>query len=428
MTRRREAHARGAGPTRPADPSVRGPDTPDRVAGRARSWLRPSIAAAASALFLLAWGLLNHGFYARDQIIDTPVYERYGEAMTQGQVPYRDFAVEYPPAALPVFLLPALGGGDSNDYERRFEGLMAALGVACVLLVAAAAAPIWAPFFVALTPLALGSVILSRFDLWPAAFTVAAIALLVAGRFRLGFGTLGVATAAKLYPVLLAPIAVAHVWRLRGRREALVCTGVFAAVFAAIVLPFALLSPGGVWDSFWRQAGRPLQIESLGAGLLLAAHHLFGLELTLESSHGSQNLTGTAPDVLAIVSTVLQAAALVAIWVWYARGPADRDRLLAASAAAVCAFIAFGKVLSPQFLIWLLPLVPLVGGRRGLVASGLLGAALVLTQLWFPYRYWDLALEFDAAASWLVFARNLVLVALTLVLVSRVRPERARSP
>ena len=85
-------------------------------------------------------------------------------------------------------------------------------------------------------------------------------------------------------------------------------------------------------------------------------------------------------------------------------------------------------MLSPQFLIWLLPLVPLIGGRRGLVASGLLGAALVLTQLWFPYRYWDLALEFDPAASWLVFARNLVLVALTLVLVTRVRPERARSP
>ena len=63
-----------------------------------------------------------------------------------------------------------------------------------------------------------------------------------------------------------------------------------------------------------------------------------------------------------------------------------------------------------------MPLVPLVRGRRGLTATGLLAAALVLTQLWFPYRYWDLALHFDPTASWLVLARDLVLVALLAVL------------
>jgi hypothetical protein len=390
--------------------------------------VRLANAALAVALFLVSWGVLHHGFYARSQIVDTPVYERYGEAMTRGQVPYRDFALEYPPASLPVFLLPALGEGDAEDYERRFEGLLAALGVACVLLVAAVGSARWAPFYVAAAPLALGSVILSRFDLWPAALTVAALALLVAGRLRLGLGTLGLATAAKLYPALLAPIAVAHVWRGRGRREALICAAAFIGVFVAIVLPFALIAPGGVWDSFWRQAGRPLQIESLGAGLLLAAHQLFGLELTMESSHGSQNLAGGGAEVLAAASTLVQAAALITIWVWCARGPANRERLLAGSAAAVCAFVAFGKVLSPQFLIWLIPLVPLVGGRRGLAASALLAAALVLTQLWFPFRYWELALEFDPAASYLVLVRDLVLVALTLTLMARVRPGRARSP
>jgi hypothetical protein len=382
-------------------------------------------AAAAAALFLVSWGLLHHGFYTRDQITDTPVYQRYGEAITDGQVPYRDFPLEYPPAALSVFLLPALGDGDSS-YDRRFEGLMAALGVACVLLVAAVG-PFWAPIVVAVSPLLLGSVMLSRFDLWPAALTVAALALLVTGRFRLGLGTLGLATAAKLYPAVLAPLAVAHVWRVRGRREALIGVGTFLAVLAAVVIPFAVVAPGGVWDAFWQQAGRPLQIESLGAGLLLGAHHLFGFGITMESSHGSQNLAGVAPDTLAVLSTVVQVAALATIWVWYARGPAGRDRLLAASAAATCAFVAFGKVLSPQFLIWLIPLVPLVRGRRGLVASGLLASALLLTQLWFPFRYWELALEFDQAASWLVLARDVVLVALTLLLAARVRPESARS-
>jgi hypothetical protein len=391
--------------------------------------LRPLVVSGAAgvAVFLVAWALLHEGVYARDQIVDTPIYERYGEAMTDGQVPYRDFRVEYPPAALPVLLLPALGGNDSRAYARRFEGLMAGLGVACVVLVAALASSIWAPIFVAAAPLALGSVYLSRFDLWPAALTLAAIGLLLSGRFRIGHGVLGVAVAAKLYPAALAPIAVAHVWRRRGRREALVGLAVLVAVVAAIVVPFFAISPSGVWEAFWQQAGRPLQIESLGSGVLLAAHHLFGTELTMESSHGSQNLSGTAADALAVVSTLAQAAVLLTVWHWYARGLATRERFLAACAAAVSAFVAFGKVLSPQFLIWLVPLVPLVRGRRGLAASAVLAAALVLTQLWFPYRYWDLALAFDPVASWLVLARDLALVSLTVLLVREVRPGRAHS-
>jgi hypothetical protein len=145
----------------------------------------------------------------------------------------------------------------------------------------------------------------------------------------------------------------------------------------------------------------------------------------MRSSHGSQNLDGALPDVLAAGQFVLQALVLVAIWVVFARGSADPERLVLASAAALVAFVALGKVLSPQFLIWLIPVVPLVRGRRGLVASGLLAAALVLTQLWFPYRYWDLALGFDEVSSWLVLIRDLLLVVLLVVVWPRARAGRA---
>jgi hypothetical protein len=47
----------------------------------------------------------------------------------------------------------------------------------------------------------------------------------------------------------------------------------------------------------------------------------------------------------------------------------------------------------------------------------LLGAALVLTQLWFPSRYWDLARDLDAFPSTLVLLRDLSLVAVLVVLV-----------
>ena len=137
----------------------------------------------------------------------------------------------------------------------------------------------------------------------------------------------------------------------------------------------------------------------------------------MESSHGSQNLAGTTADAFAVAQSVLQLATLIAVWILFARGPATRTRLLYASAAALVAFVALGKVLSPQFLIWLIPVVPLLRGRRGLTAAVVLAVGLVLTQLWFPYRYWDLALHFGTLESWLVLLRDLVLLALLAVVV-----------
>jgi uncharacterized membrane protein len=232
--------------------------------------------------------------------------------------------------------------------------------------------------------------------------------------------------AAKIFPVVVVPPALAYVWRRYGRREALVCGGVFGVVLALCFLPFVRLSPGGVWDSLYRQADRPLQIESLGSSFLLAAHQFAAWTVHLNLSHGSQNQGGSLAGTLAAIQSVIQALVVIALWIAFARGPATPERLVRYSAACVAAFVAFGKVLSPQFLIWLLPLVPLVRGRRGLAASAVLALALVLTQLWFPYRYWRLALQQDAIATWLVFARDLVLVALVVVL-AMPRREPART-
>jgi uncharacterized membrane protein len=268
-------------------------------------------------------------------------------------------------------------------------------------------------------------VILYRYDLWPTFLTVAGIAAVLVRRERFGFAALGLGIAAKAFPAVVIPPALAYVWRTRGRREALLCLGVAAAVVAVVVVPFLALAPHGVWESIVRQTTRPLQIESLGSALLLAAHHLGALGLTLQSSRGSQNLVGSLPDAVGAASSALLVLALLGIWIAAARGPATPERLVRWSAASVAAFVALGKVLSPQFLIWLLPLVPLVRGRAGLAASALLGVALLLTQVWFPIRYFDLV-AFDAFPSWVLLARDLVLVALVAVLTAPAR-ESPRS-
>jgi 4-amino-4-deoxy-L-arabinose transferase-like glycosyltransferase len=393
----------------------------------AKSWSASTeprrLLVGAAGLFLVSLTLLHWGWYQHDLIRDTIEYHRYGTAMLGGHVPYRDFGIEYPPGALPAFGLPAIGKPGLAVYEREFQILMALCGVGSLVAMSVALRNLGASAermaaalgFFALAPLALGSVILYRYDLWPTFLTVAGLAAVLARRERLGFAALGLGIAAKAFPAVVIPPALAYVWRTRGRREALLCLGSAAAVVAVVVVPFLVLAPHGVWDSIVRQTTRPLQIESLGASLLLAAHHVGGLGLTLDSSRGSQNLVGSLPDAVGAASSAVLVLVLIAIWIAAARGPATPERLVRWSVASVAAFVALGKVLSPQFLIWLLPLVPLVRGRRGLGASALLALALLLTQVWFPIRYFDLV-AFDPFPSWVLLARDLVLVALVVVL------------
>ena len=402
------------------------------MAASTASSSRPADPAAVAALvvglllLIASWTALHGWFFTESQIIDTPVYIKYGNRIAAGNVPYRDFRVEYPPGALPVFAAPAVGHAPSSfgSYRRVFETLMffaAAFGLIAVwqalrCLGTGFGRSVGVLAVAGLAPLALGSVVLSRFDLWPAAICAGAVAALVCGRPRLGLALLGLGVATKLWPGVVVPFALVYVWRQEGRRQALAAGGWFAGVLAAWVLPFLILSPAGLWHSISGQLTRPLQIESLGSSFLLVAHR-FGLEITMRSSHGSQNLDGTGPYAIGVAQTVLQLAVLAALIVAFARlrRPTQEDFVRYAAAAAV-AFVALGKVLSPQFLIWLVPLVLLVRGRRGLLATALLVCASVLTQIWFPFRYWSLALAFDPLSSWLVFARDLVLVGLLAVL------------
>jgi 8-oxo-dGTP pyrophosphatase MutT (NUDIX family) len=379
-------------------------------------------AAMGLAIFIGSWAALHQGRLARGQIIDTPVYEKYGDLMAQGEVPYRDFGVEYPPGALPAFVLPALGHvGDSKEFRRSFEALMAVFGSLLVLGVASSLGALRASprrlyggvALAAVAPLLVGSVVLTRFDLYPAALAIGALALLLRGRSRFGHALFGVAIVAKIWPGVLLPLTVAHVWRTRGRREALVCLGTAAGTIAAILLPFVVLSPSGVWDSVARQTTRPLQVESLGAALLIASHHVFGTSAAMVSSHGSQNLGGSAADLVGVLQTVAQVGVLLAIWIAFARRTRSSEEFVRWCAAAVVAFVALGKVVSPQFMIWLIPFIPLV--RRRMAAALFIGA-LVLTQAWFPQRYWDYALHFNGTTTAIVLSRDLVLLALLGVL------------
>jgi uncharacterized membrane protein len=350
------------------------------------------------------------------------LYQHYTELLLHGHVPYRDFFMEYPPGALAVFIPPA--AATSSHYNAAFKGLMALCGCAALVLVVAtlvrlraSRVRVWtAALLVALSPLALGPISLNTYDGWPTLLTILALTLVLFGRPRSACAVLGFAFAAKVYPVALLPPALIWTWRGQGRRRALEGLVAFVAVALAVVVPFLALAPHGLLESFRAQAARGLQIESLGAQLLVAADHL-GLYSVTVAHHTrgavSYDLRGSLPRVLAAVSSVLQLGAVLAAAWLYARGRDVGQRLVTTFAVAVAGFLAFSRFFSPQYLVWLIPLVPLVPSATAWL---LLGLALVLDQVWFFHYHSIVSL---GGRSWFVLTRDVLVVVLFCLLLRR---------
>ena len=177
---------------------------------------------------------------------DVTVYATYGTKMLDGAVPYRDFAMEYPPGAAVMFVLPAtraVAGGSTDNvswmplniagrrYYRGFESLVVLLMGAIVVLTALTLRAMARPnrtvllslAVVASSPLLIGQVLTERFDVWPAALTSAALAASIRGRYRVGGTLLGLGAAAKIYPAILLPVLVIVAGPSAGRPRSSVC-------------------------------------------------------------------------------------------------------------------------------------------------------------------------------------------------------------
>ncbi|HEY2915804.1 MAG TPA: hypothetical protein VGI98_01185 [Candidatus Limnocylindrales bacterium] len=397
-----------------------------------------AIAAACLVLHVLA---LN-GTYGKltDALFITPFWSD-ASLVHAGFVPYHDFGLEYPPLSLPVFVLPAIlpgGGLDYPSYRTMFEVLMALCAVGLVPITAWTIARLGGRRvdvllgigFLAVTPLLLGPLTLSRYDLWPALLTAAATLAMVSSRPRLAFALLALGALAKVYPVFLAPIFAWYAWRTAGRREAVIALAIGAAIGIAGLAPFLAIDPSGAIGPFIRSVARPLQIESLGASILVVLHGWLGLHVgPVTYAFDSYNLVGPYTDELSSIESGVLLGGLIVVTLGAAMGAAQPDRFVLAVAAALALTVAFGKVLSPQYAVWL---VAAVAACASLAARPLLGigVVLVLTQVYFPARY-ERYLAGDLSPAIIVLERNLVLAAVAIYLVAatwmRIRPP-ARPP
>jgi hypothetical protein len=319
------------------------------------------------------------------------------------RVPYAEVPLEYPPAVLPFVVGPRLLTSSYVTYARIFALLMAA----CLAMAAAIAIRVgravdpdpraearrW--WLASLVVLAHGAIAIQRLDALVALLLALALDAAVKRRPAMLGAWLGVAAATKIVPGMLLPLFVAADWAFyRKPRNLGVLVGGAAATCAIGLAPLFFF--GGVENVIAYHGARGLQVESTLGVIYGALRRLSGHPEISTIDYGSYNFHGALPDFLARASTGLTLVLLgVVAWVVFRAGSAsasereeDRARRIVATAiAGVVALWLGGKVLSPQYLTWALPLVLALPAAQLWRVAGPFLAALVVSQLYFRFYY-----------------------------------------
>jgi hypothetical protein len=384
--------------------------------------------AAALALLLLGAGwaaTLWISPWSDERVNDLFVYRVFTEPVLDGGLPYRDVFLEYPPLAAPAIGLPGLLGTGEEVFRWAFAGWTFLLAAAVVILCGALAARTGgdarrALLAAALMPLLCGALVRTHFDLAPVALLLGALLLLATGRPRSGMAVMGLAAMTKGFPLVAAPVALAWL-AARVDRRTLVQSA--AALLAALALPAAAavaMSPSGAWDAVTYHVERPVQVESLPASGVLLLDELGAGEAGSVQSHRSDGLEHPAAGTLALVCLAVMLGVVAFVT---ARGRGDGRQLVLSSLTAVAAFATLGKVLSPQYMLWLVPLGALAFAWRLHALAAATAAVAVLTQIEFPARYFDLVGREPFPVA-VVALRNLVLLAVLLLALRALRAAR----
>jgi hypothetical protein len=380
---------------------------------------------------------LNPRFYSSGVYGDVRAYGAKVERMFQGELPYRDVAIEYPPGSVPFTLIPALLVGTGPGYRMAFALemiLVDALGLYAAWRLARAAdrGRTRIPLAYVLGMVIIGPLLVLRFDLIPAVCVLLAAALAAEGRAGPSAAALGYGAAAKLFPAVLAPLLVLGLVPVEGWWRALRRTvPPFLLAFAVTLVPALFISLSGTLSSLLYHIKRGVQIESLPANVIDFAHLLFGVTASSAYGFGAYDLESSLSGALKLVSTVATAVTLLgAAWLVWRRASGDSAsgarRLQPADwagafAIGVFAFVLPTRVLSPQYLVWLAaPVAGLADRALGRRAMWTLAAAAVLSQLEFPFRYTQLRHLhwFDISV---LTCRNLLLVAAAILVVRAFR-------
>jgi uncharacterized membrane protein len=288
------------------------------------------------------------------------------EGFSDGAVPYRDHAVEYPVLTGGFMWVTAeLTNGwhalaTRNLLPGQDSGVMFGV-ISCVLLslcglfaVAATAGAAgerrrWDATIFAASPLLVFHAF-TNWDLLAMAFASGALWAWARNRPVAAGVLIGLGTAAKLYPGLLLIPLLLLAYRTRVWRPVLWACAAAVASWLAVNLPIALAWTKGWWEFYSFNSSRPAESESFWYML----HNYY------PGTFGKVGDGSWTPSGVVAGSVVLLAMAAVG---WVALTAPSRPRLAQLVFLVAAAFLLTSKVSSAQYSVWLVPLIALARPR-----------------------------------------------------------------
>jgi hypothetical protein len=266
----------------------------------------------------------------------------------------------------------------------------------------------------------------ARFDLVPAALILGSVILAARTKWKWAFALLALATVFKFFPVVLViPFLIAQQkqysekWYSGHRWSAL---GVYCGICVVMTLVSLSLNIADTINPFLYFINRPIQVESAPATLLWLGKFL-GYPIHIIQTYGSVNVISALSHKVSLLSTLCLAVGLLyTFWLQWR----DKLDIYTASLLTVLIIIITGKVFSPQYLIWIAPLLAFVGKAnwKWLMTWGIVG---LLTTWVYPIMYDSAPLKYVPllpAFYPVVLVRNLLIFGFIIVLLYQATRKR----
>jgi Glycosyltransferase family 87 len=358
---------------------------------------------------VLIWVILGHPVI-RDTTLTydvTTLYVKWYDILASGVFPIGDVSWQYPPGAALVVLAPGLL---PFDYLHSFVVLTALADlVAFVLLLRAGRGNHAGAWLWTVGVLLIGPITYARYDLIVTVLAIAGLVLL-ARRPAAGGALLGLGAAIKAWP-LLALVGTRPGTTTRRSWLSAVVTG------AAVALGLAALM-AGAFDFVKSQRGRGIEVESLAALPIHFGRLAGSWDGRPELRYGSIEFVGPWVDALATASMVVALLAFGWLLLWRLKARRWQESTpYDAAFAAVLLFTVTSRVISPQYLVWLVGLGALcLIGRDSCQRSlpWLLVPACALTFVEYPFAFHGV-MHSRLDSVLLLTVRNLLLLTATVL-------------
>lgn len=292
-----------------------------------------------------------------------------------GKIPYKDYTFEYPPFALIIFLIPRLFSADLNSFHYAFAlfAIVSYFAMSYLLLdlcrndrktyYAVA-------FLLIITPLFAIKFIVTRNDIFAAVLVVIAYWLFKKDHRYLAYVLIALAAMIKIYPIFfIIGFATYHVSK-KDWRNLINCIATISSVCIMCELPFLILDPHSAFSYLSYHSEREIQIESVVASFMYAAYFMGHTDLYYIESHGSDNMLGDLPNLIAphmnqMMFVAIATFSLLIFYILYvhhrSKGRIDAEYCVyLVSTIVILLFIIFSKVYSAQYMIWILLLLPIL--------------------------------------------------------------------